>query len=266
MTQWRALLLGPLCLLFGVVAYAQQLTIIELRHRTADELLPLLRPMVSDGAGLTGADYRLLVRASDADVARLREALTVLDRAAKQLMISVRYASKTDIDREQAHLTGRAGSNGAQISLSAGQSGATSTAGNVSSVRVTEGQAAFVASGQSIPMVSAVFTTPRIGNRSGGVGATLEHREVSTGFNVQPRVNGEQVTLDVSAQQQQLTGNERVVMQRVSTNIAGRVGEWLSLGSATESTTTRNTTLNERRVATASDQREIWVKVELIGN
>jgi hypothetical protein len=258
--RFACALLCVIVLFCGVnhIAHAQQLTVIDLKHRTADEVLPLLRPLVGSDAALTGVDYRLLVRAGNADVMRIREALAVIDRAPKQMLVSVRYATQSQIASEHAGVSGRLSTGDSQLTVRAGRDTATREQSNVSSVRVLEGQAAFVASGARVPIVSAVMISRH------RVGAVIEERNVSSGFQVLPRVNGDTVVLEVGAQQEQLQSGNRIAVQNVNTSVSGRVGEWLALGGVEETSNTTSSYIGGRRVATANDQRQIWIKVELV--
>jgi type II secretory pathway component GspD/PulD (secretin) len=74
------------------------LEIITLRHRTADQVLPALRPLLEPSAALTGQRNQLMVRTSPANLADLRLALEALDRPLRRLQISVRF----DESREAA--------------------------------------------------------------------------------------------------------------------------------------------------------------------
>jgi type II secretory pathway component GspD/PulD (secretin) len=249
--------------LFGSNSQAQSLTVIDLKHRTAEEVLPLLQPLVSSEVALTGVDYRLLVRGNADEVARIREALVVLDRAPKQMLVSVRYATQTEMANEYASVSGRLSTKGSNLTLGAGRDSESRNNSNISSVRVLEGQSAYVSSGTTVPMISAALISRHV------TGAAIDERSVSSGFEVLPRVNGETVILEVGTQNESVrngrSGNQ-VDTQRVSTSVMGKVGQWLTLGGVDESSSSRSSTIGSRRIETASDQRQIWLKVELIAD
>ena len=67
------------------------LEIIPLRHRTVDQVLPALRPLIEPGATLSGQGTQLIVRASPANLAEIRRALEAIDRPSRRLQISVRF-------------------------------------------------------------------------------------------------------------------------------------------------------------------------------
>lgn len=97
--RWLVVLGG--CLLASL-ALAQSLEIIELKHRTAEDVIPILQPLLESGGALSGTDYQLFIRASATNVRQLRQVLAELDRAQRQLWVSVRRATRQTIERETA--------------------------------------------------------------------------------------------------------------------------------------------------------------------
>ena len=71
-------------------AAAQGLEIIPLQHRTVEQVLPVLRPLLEPGGTLTGQSNQLIVRASPRNLAEIRSALEAIDRPLRRLQISVR--------------------------------------------------------------------------------------------------------------------------------------------------------------------------------
>ena len=72
------------------------LQIITLRHRTAEQVLPSLRPLLEQGATISGEGSQLFVRTSAANLDDLRLALEVLDTPQRRLLISVRFDGERD--------------------------------------------------------------------------------------------------------------------------------------------------------------------------
>src|ERR1051325_10507717 len=78
--------------LVALPAAAQNsLEIIDLRHRTAEQVIPVLKPLVEPGGSLSGQGTQLFVRTSTANLPDLRRALESIDRPAKRLQVSVRF-------------------------------------------------------------------------------------------------------------------------------------------------------------------------------
>src|ERR1051325_6900097 len=87
-----ALIRFAVLMLLASAALAQNsLEIIGLRHRTAEQVLPSLRPLVEPGGTVSGQGTELFVRTSPSNLAELRRALDALDRPQRRLLISVRF-------------------------------------------------------------------------------------------------------------------------------------------------------------------------------
>src|SRR5690348_2631675 len=91
----------PLLLLVAAtVALAQgTLEVIQLRHRTAEQVIPVLRPLVEPGGALTGQYNQLIVRSSPENLAQIRQVLDSIDRPQRRLMVSVRFDNTADSAR-----------------------------------------------------------------------------------------------------------------------------------------------------------------------
>src|ERR1043166_7339992 len=83
-----ATLLLTVAALAGQAAGQASLEIIPLRHRTADQVLPALRPLLEPGATLTGQGTQLIVRTSPGNLDELRRALDEIDRPLRRLQVS----------------------------------------------------------------------------------------------------------------------------------------------------------------------------------
>src|SRR6187431_168502 len=85
---------------------AQSLEVIDLKYRTAAEVIPVLQPLLEQGGALTGQDYKLFVRTSSGNLSQLRSAVAQLDKQQRQMLVSVRRSTAQDIQREQASASG----------------------------------------------------------------------------------------------------------------------------------------------------------------
>lgn len=251
------------------LTFADELTVIELHHRQAEDLLPVLKPLAGPNVALSGIEYKLLARGNAVDLARLREAVAVLDRAQRQLLLSVRYGSSPQTSTNDMRVTGAVGNRGSQLALRGVDKTQTVEDTDISSVRVLEGNRAFIASGQNVPVITAVAVPSATGPVIAGV--TTDYRELSSGFSVLPRVNGSQVILEISSQQQRPINNNSsgqnngsATVARVTTTVAGQIGEWLVIGGMESSAIETSSGIGSRRIATQSDRRTIAIKVEAL--
>ncbi len=264
-------LLAPLC---PTIAPAQQLEIIELNYRLADEVLPVVQSLVEPGGVITGSDRVLFVRTSPSNLEQIRQVVAALDRKPRQLTVSVGQGTVTS--REGADLRGAAsiGNDDVQIGVNAppgagngvavGARAGTQQASlnNVSTVSTIEGSETWIGLGRSVP----ITTTQVVPGRRGPVEySSTGFRDVSTGFYATVRVNGESVTIQISPRQQRLhssiAGPVIETAGSIST-VRGRLGEWIPLGTVSESVGGSSTGLLVWGRRSESSQYTTWVKVE----
>jgi Bacterial type II and III secretion system protein len=237
---------------------AQSLEVIDLKYRTAAEVIPVLQPLMEQGGALTGQDYQLFVRTSPSNLRQLRAALEQIDRKPNQLLVSVRRSTEQEMQRERAQVSGTVSNRGANVAVSATESNARDGGSGIASVQVIEGNSALISSGSDVPIVTSVVAGA---GRRPFAGAATSYRNVSSGFLVTPRVNGTQVVLDIE-QQDERVANGSIQTQRLTTQVSGPLGEWIRLGGVNESATTQSRGILSRQYSTQSNAREIWVKVE----
>jgi len=257
------------CLMAAVV-WAQSLVVLDLKHRRAEEIIPVLQPLLEQGGAMSGQDYKLFVRTSPANLAQLRSALEQLDKQQRQMLVSVRRSTAQEIEREQASASGtlRTGDgsvsvnerprDGSGVTVRAGENSLRTQGASVASVQVLEGNSAFIATGASVPIVTAVAAG---GGRRPWVAGTVEHRNLQRGFMVTPRVNGEHVVLDIS-QQDERVGNGGIQTQSLNTQVMGRLGSWIQLGGVSESSSRTDSGILSRQHRTEGSELSVWVKVE----
>jgi hypothetical protein len=254
-------------LLLPLLAWSQSLEVIDLHHRTAAEVIPVLQPLVESGGALSGQDYQLFVRVSSANLAQLKKALASLDRAPKALVISVRNSTREDIARETAAAHAEVDPRHSSVSVQGTSSNGSRDSSGVSTVRVLEGGTASIATGQSIPVVTSYAVG---GGRRPFAAGSLEYRNLNSGFLVTPRLAGQQVTLQIDQQSQQPQSSREpdsrggvVNTQSLSTQVSGRLGEWIALGAVNESSSSSSSGILTRHYETQSSDRTLWVRIEL---
>jgi hypothetical protein len=272
-----ALAQGAVLLLLMVIttlARAQTLESIQLHYRNAEDLLPILQPLVPEGSVITGTGDVLLVRTDAATLQQLRAAIGELDRAPRQLLITVGQATSIRQGGTSVRGSGTIGSGDVQVGVNQPpgsdpgaqvvvRSGSTSgELGNLASVRALEGYETFIAIGQSYPFTS---TTVSGGRYPPVVSQTTDYRDVQSGFYATPRVNGERVTLVISPRQQRLSSGDRgaqVATAGATTTVSGRLGEWIELGGVTETAAGSNAGLVTWGARSGATQYAVRVKVD----
>jgi hypothetical protein len=257
---WGALVLGGLA-----TAAAQGLEIIELRHRSADQVLPALLPLVEAGGTLTGLHHQLFLRASPRNRDEIRRVLAALDQPQKRLLIRVA------LDRQQ-EASGRGLQGSGQVVLgSTRRAEAEARVWDTRSVRgeqaaqsvqTLDGQRAFIQVGRSLPMPLRQVV---IGPGGAVISEQVVYRDLGQGFHAIPYVQGDRVRVEIVQQAEALAPSPRgaIDSQRLSTTLSGRLGEWMELGGSGRQALGRDTG-NGFSVGTHEqrEQRSLWLKVE----
>ena len=242
-------------------AVAQSLEIIQLRNRPADQVLPVIQPMLEKGGTASGNGFQLFVRTTPANLAQIRQIIASLDRAARQLVIYVRQ----DAAGQGARFDAAAG-----VTLSPGNSSVRGRVGDTVSsnsdsaaqqVRAQEGVAAYISAGTSQPVVSRSVTRTVNGVV---VQESVTPREINSGFYVIPRINGDTVFLDISTQRDTPAnlGPGSANTNRLSSTVSGRLGTWIELGGASTAQSASSSGILSRSSSTDASARSTYVKVE----
>ncbi|MDO8349573.1 MAG: hypothetical protein Q7S94_00280, partial [Gallionella sp.] len=78
-----------IALSFVTGSYGNELEIIELKHRRAEELLPVIQPLLDKDEMVSGMNYQLILRASSRNTEQIRRLLERIDSLPRQLKITV---------------------------------------------------------------------------------------------------------------------------------------------------------------------------------
>jgi len=111
----RLCIAALLLLALGAAHAQQQLEIIDLKSRTAEQVLPQLRPFVEPGGTLSGMNNKIFIRASAANRQQIRELLAAIDRPPRRLLISVRQDADSTATARGGEVSGRVSSGGTTI-------------------------------------------------------------------------------------------------------------------------------------------------------
>jgi len=271
-------------LLFAVVlgwlvaAQAQQavLEVIELNYRNADQVIPILKPLLAPGGTISGMQSRIIVRTTPQNLAELRKVLDVVDAMPRKLTISVRQQSNASGTESEAEISGSVSNERARVTVPGtgsnqggtvvirrgddkvrgrvSQSQSASSDSGVQTLQVLEGNEAFIQVGQSVPVRS----------QSAQGSETVQYRDAGTGFYVRPRVSSNQVTLSISTRRDSVAdpNTGAINVQRVDTVVSGRLGEWLELGGIAQESVQRDIGTAYRRSVSGLDDRRVFLKVE----
>jgi hypothetical protein len=273
------------CLASGSLAADQgAVEVIQLKYHSAEQELPLVQPFVGEDGAVTGLRNQLIVRTTPARMEQIKALVARIDVPVRRLMVTVRYGGQMEEEAGQAELSGSigVGSHGRVTVPPTGTRGAaevgmgqgtdrlrariTSTrtlsdGKDTQQIQVLEGNEAFIRTGKSVPIYDRTVVR---GAQGLAIVDSTSYRDVGSGFYVKPVVSGDNVTLWISPQREQVSGTGEIKTQQAQTVVSGRLGEWITVGGvAEERAGSREAQLYSSSDASI-DRQSIQIRVEEI--
>ena len=259
--------------------------ILQLRHRDANEVMPILAPLLQGDGRITGRQYQLFVRTSDKNVAEIQRVLKEIDTPLRTMRISVRHTGNQNTTVRQRGVSGhqRVGDNtriivapttgsGGMVVTRTGKNGVvryrTEQGTSMRSqdgtqfVSVLEGKRAYIAVGVSVPQVQTFLVL--VGDRLATV-TGVTYRDVSTGFEVLPRIRGDNsVDLEIIPRVAFLgdRDSQTITFQELSTHVSVKPGEWIDLGGVLSNSNQVSRTILGASSGGSEEQQRFEVRVE----
>ena len=265
-------LLALLLLTFTV--QAASITTIQLQNRPAEEIIPIVEPILGAGEVITGSGFKLFLRASPQTLEQVKDIVDALDSAAKMLQVSVFQGSERELQTRSISANLQINNGNASAGINGGDNngagGISYNSGNVSGdinasstqqrqasnplhqLRISEGTTGFIQTGEQLAYLSGYNGT--------------EYKDVTTGFYVLPRIHGNLVTLQISPFKNLLAnaGKGRIETQSARTTISGRIGEWLPLGGVAEQSKRSQNSIGSSSSSASRNLHSIWIKADLV--
>jgi hypothetical protein len=166
-----AALLG--IVLAGAALAQTTVEVIPLKYRQADQVIPVLQPLLGRDASISNFQNQLVIRATPAELAQVKNVLASLDTPPRRLLITVRQDADVTGTRREAEVSGSIGNDQARVTVpgsgsreggnvvlrdgddrlrarvvDSSQAGSERTA---QTVQVLEGYSAFIRAGESRP-------------------------------------------------------------------------------------------------------------------
>lgn len=266
-----------------VLAADMELEVIDLRHRPADEIVPLVKPFVVDGGSVTGKDYRLIIRSTGKNIDEIKTLLTDLDTALRELTVYVSTDAEAIRAEQSIAVQGRIGNDSGEVRggtsgdeqtivIDSGQQveGGASGGSRVYStrsrsrepaaqtIRVQEGQWATIRTGQAVPI------TEQTTNPDGTITRSIRYQNVTSGFQIRPQLNGEQVQLYIRPRRASVSesGGGQINLSGMETTIRTLLGEWVELGGSLETLRSRQSGITHSTRREEEQRHRVFVKIE----
>ncbi|WP_372522358.1 hypothetical protein [Sulfuricaulis sp.] len=285
MVRGRPIVTSLLVALTTLLAFAgvsaEEARIIQLKHRPAGEIIPLIRPLIGPDDALSGMDYRLIVRTSDRNLKNIERLLAQLDVAPRQLRITVeqRVADDRDTtihsvegeiqigDEAQIKLPEKSPDNRGlviqrdNLRLRTGQRTTVGRNETTQTVMALDGQRASIRIGQSVPHVKEILA---LGRRQVLIAQGIALQDVTTGFDVLPRVRGDRVRMEITPRLSTLRDPTTGLadFQELATTVEVRLGEWIDLGAILGHRSEIDRAILESAATESGERRTIRLKIE----
>jgi len=254
------------------------LEIIQLHNTSAADVLPVLEPLLEPGSSISGANDKLIIKTTPANLTDIQTVLAAIDRAPRRLRITVRQnVDAASLIREDAvsgrfdsgDFRGRVPDPGGRYGASVGyrddngnavryrtlSTRSTNDSKNAHFVTTLEGTPALIQTGQAIPYL---YDSGFYGS------AGIDYRDVTSGFYVTPRTNGNNVTLEIAPQLEHVDPLDggAINTRYAQTTLSGRLGEWIPLGGVNEAASGSDSELLAQTRRHGTENYNAWVLVE----
>lgn len=261
-------------MLFTLNAVATEFKIIDLQHRFADDILPIIQPLAGSDGAITGMQNHLIIRVSPQRMVEIEEVISRLDVARQNLKISVSQQNSQQLESSGVAVSGRKrianveistnkyprngnGNGNIQLNVKKNQSNTQHTSNRF--INVLDGEPAFIRVGQSIPFTQEWLVLTQ---RYIHVQKITEFVDISTGFAVRPRSIGEQIELEITPRIAQLNQQGYIDFEELSTVVRIKKGEWLNLGGIMQEKDEVSRTILSQQNGAQSASNSLSIRVD----
>lgn len=242
----RNYILIGLLLCFSLQVIAEiEFKIITLQHRFAEDILPVIKPLVGSQGTVTAMQNNLIIRTDSSNMVEIEQIIASLDTVRQNLKITVNRQSNLSSDKSNTEISARKQignvaigtsnypnntnarntKDSVAINIENNQSKTSSNSNQF--IQVSDGERAFIYVGQFIPYTQEWITLTR---RYLSVQRTTEFIEINTGFAVRPRSIGNQIELEITPRFSQLNQNGFIDFEALTTVVRVNRGEWVDIG------------------------------------
>ncbi len=274
---WLLIFITSLCV--PCISFADQndpLQIIDLKNRPADEIIPVIKPMLKPNDAITGTGFQLFIRTDANTLEEVTRLLQVMDKAPRNLIIKVRNnldseSNSTDFNTSGNYEIGDdvrvvvgdnpPKDNGTKVRINSNRSSTDRDSEHM--IRVIEGGQAFITAGKIRP-----YEHRTIIKHSHGVSIydSVNYQDVTSGFYVTPRLTGNgNVSLQV--QPHYRTINEEntgtIDVQEADTTVETKLGEWVQIGGIDTDAKSKDGGILSTSRNSNNIRSELFIKVDV---
>ncbi len=257
------------------IASDGQLTVIELTHRPASEVIPIIAPLLAASDRISGEGYRIFLITAGDSVPRIRAIIDHLDQAPKQVAITV-VQGQTAIETLNAlKMSGRVtigddvrigvgdhlGQPHDSLRIDARNTRNDERGRDVQRVLTQNGSPASVYAGLRVP-----YTVSGPNHRTDRNQHVVEYRHLRTGILVTPHISNDQVSMAIEIRQDQPHVDHASIRQAglLRTKIQARLGEWIDIGNILSDMSGSRTGWVEAASDRTSGHTHIFIRLDLV--
>jgi len=235
-SRYRVFTLILACFLYTlpttVQAGSYNTAIIDLRSRSAEELIPLIKPHLPN-LSLSGRGFQLIARGSNDDLQNLKVMLEQLDKTVPRLRITVDFTGGKYASDQGVSASGKISNRDSHVTVKSYGTRNRDDGAQVQNILTLDGQPAFISSGVSVPVGRSLNYQ---GGHSYNQESQVQYRDVITGIHVLPQLRSDQVTLYVSTVRGGQSKQRYKVFTRqlAETVVRGQTGEWILIGGVSQ--------------------------------
>lgn len=245
MKKW---ILGLWFVSISVFAAPMITKVIELHYKNAAQIIQLVQPLLQPDEKVSGTGQTLIVKVNPKTLTQIRTVLHELDKPPVTFEITIFQGDPDWLSTQNTQTV--VISTPSRTNLQRRQS-----------VRVMNGESAFVSTGEDQPVVSSV------GAGFWAAGVTYDRRLVQNGLLIAPVLEGQNVKLKVKRvrQQDNPTDSQSFDQQKIATTVMAPLDQWVSLGSAEGEAPADSNTEVIRSGNKYSKNSTLYIKVTVVG-
>lgn len=242
-------------LLLAFTAFAARIEVIELQHRSAEELLALIQPHLPTTASASGTGFQLILKVEQSELAALQELVHNLDRPRRNILLTLRHGRSANGYESHAGIHGSSQGARARVYRSDSAHGERGE----QKIRGIDNQPMRIDTQLLLPIREQLVWLDH-----GGAGSHTQthHLELDSGLHALARLHGERVEVEIMALNR--SANEPLQSRRVLTTVSGRQGEWIALASLDASRQESDRVVIYRSEGARQQAGTLWVRVQTL--
>jgi type II secretory pathway component GspD/PulD (secretin) len=243
--------------------------VIPINNRPASELQPLLLPLLESTDQIVANGDSIIVKTTPERLQTITNIIRKLDNPINNLLISVIQSRDVTAAQLNAGIgfdinvpLQQPGNPRGRVEGYYGQFQGRNNNQNTQTIRTMDGVPAHIKAGNVVPITNYQVYRDGYGYPYGNRSTQLV--EATTGFEVTPRLVGQQVMLDVAPWSDNINAQGQFQTQGANTSIRANLGEWVELGGVDESGQSSGNTVFGYNRQSGQNTLRILVKVDVV--